>query len=116
MDLMSERSSAMNTEALIKKRSNERFAYILGTITQFLWAINGVQMKTFRLYFPDNYTDTSVLFWRMFPVSIMGYIICKYNDIHIQSFSELKHLKWFLCRNALAYFFIIHISEFQQFL
>ena len=107
MDLMSERSSAMNTEALIKKRSNERFAYILGTITQFLWAINGVQMKTFRLYFPDNYTDNSVLFWRMFPVSIMGYIICKYNDIHIQSFSELKHLKWFLCRNALAYFFIM---------
>ena len=28
-------------------------------------------------------------------------------NIHIQTFSELKHLKWFLCRNALAYLFII---------
>ena len=107
MDLMSERSSAMNTEALIKKRKNERFAYILGIIAQFLWALNGVQIKTFRIYFPDTYTDNSILFWRMFPVTVMGYIICKYYNIHIQTFSELKHLKWFLCRNALAYLFII---------
>ena len=107
MDLMSERSSAMNTEELIKKRKNERFAYILGIITQLLWALNGVQIKTFRIYFPDTYTDNSILFWRMFPVTVMGYIICKYYNIHIQTFSELKHLKWFLCRNALAYLFII---------
>ena len=107
MDLMSERSSAMNTEALIKKRKNERFAYILGIIANLLWALNGVQIKTFRIYFPDTYTDNSILFWRMFPVTVMGYIICKYYNIHIQTFSELKHLKWFLCRNALAYLFII---------
>ena len=107
MDLMSERSSAMNTEELIKKRKNERFAYILGIIANLLWALNGVQIKTFRIYFPDTYTDNSILFWRMFPVTIMGYIICKYYNIHIQTFSELKHLKWFLCRNALAYLFII---------
>ena len=49
MDLMSERSSAMNTEELIKKRKNERFAYILGIIAQLLWALNGVQIKTFKL-------------------------------------------------------------------
>ena len=107
MDLMSERSSALDNEDLIKKRQNERFAYILGIFTHFLWAVNGVQMKTFRLYFPNNYTDNSVMFWRMLPPCILGYIICKYNNIHIQSFSELKHLNWFLCRNALAYIFII---------
>ena len=107
MDLISERSSALDNAELIKKRKNERFAYILGIFTQFLWAVNGVQMKTFRLYFPDNYTDNSVMFWRMLPPCILGYIICKYNNIHIQSFSELKHLNWFLCRNALAYIFII---------
>ena len=107
MDLMSERSSALDNEDLIKKRQNERFAYILGIFTHFLWAVNGVQMKTFRLYFPNNYTDNSVMFWRMLPPCILGYIICKYNNIHIQSFSELKHLNWFLCRNAVAYIFII---------
>ena len=46
MDLISERSSKMNDEDLIKKRKNERFAYILGIVTQFLWALNGVQMKS----------------------------------------------------------------------
>jgi len=107
MDLMSVKSSELNKEELIKKRQNERFAFILGIFTQFLWAVNGVQMKTFRIYFPNNYTDNSVMFWRMLPPCIIGYIICKYTNIHIQSFSELKHLNWFLCRNALAYLFII---------
>ena len=40
MDLMYERSSALDNEDLIKKRQNERFAYILGIITQFFWAVN----------------------------------------------------------------------------
>jgi drug/metabolite transporter (DMT)-like permease len=39
-------------------------------------------------------------------VAILGYFICKYRKIHIQTLSELKHLKWFLCRNATAYIFI----------
>ena len=76
-------------------------------MTQFLWALNGVQMKTFRKYFPECYSDNTVLFWRMFIVVIIGYTICKYNNIHIQRHSELKHLYWFLCRNATAYIFII---------
>ena len=107
MDLISEKSSALNSEALINKRKNERYAYLLGIFTQFLWAINGVQMKTFRTYFPDDYNDNNVLFWRMVPPTIFAYIICKYNNIHIQRFSELKHLNWFLCRNAIAYIFIM---------
>ena len=114
----------MNDEDLLKKRRNERFAYLLGILTQFLWAINGVQMKTFRIYFPDEFTDNSILFWRMFPVAITAYIVCKYNNVHIQTFSELKHLNYFLLRNATSYFFIIswvkmyiiHILEFQQYL
>ena len=107
MDLISERSSNMNTEQLLERRKNEKFAYILAIMTQFLWALNGVQMKTFRKYFPECYSDNTVLFWRMFIVVIIGYAICKYNNIHIQRHSELKNLYWFLCRNATAYIFII---------
>lgn len=107
MDLISERSSNMNTEQLLERRNNERFAYILTIMSQFLWALNGVQMKTFRKYFPEYYSDNTVLFWRMFIVTIIGYFICKYKNIHIQKHSELKHLYWFLLRNATAYIFII---------
>ena len=107
MDLISERSSNMNTEQLLERRNNERFAYTLAIITQFLWALNGVQMKTFRKYFPECYSDNTVLFWRMLIVIIIGYSICKYKNIHIQKHSELKHLYWFLIRNATAYIFII---------
>ena len=107
MDLISESSSNMNTEQLLEKRKNEKFAYTLAIICQLLWALNGVQMKTFRRYFPECYSDNTVLFWRMFIVTIIGYCICKYNNIHIQKHSELKHLNWFLLRNATAYIFII---------
>ena len=106
-DFISERSSNLDIEKLITKRKNERFAYLLGMFTQILWAFNGVQIKTCRRYFPDSYSDNSVLFWRMFIVALIGYIICKYKKVHIQSFSELKNLNWFLLRNATAYVFIM---------
>ena len=106
-DLISERSSNMDTEQLINKRKDEKFAYILAMITQLLWAFNGVQMKTFRIFFPECYSDNTVLFWRMLITTIIGYIICKHNNIHIQSHSELKHIYWFLMRNATAYIFIL---------
>ena len=113
MDLKSEGSSVMSNETLIKKKKKWEICIciVLGIITQFLWAVNLVQMKTFRTYFPDTCTDNSIdnsiLFWRMFPVSITGYVKCKYNNIHIQTFSELQHIKWFLCRNASGYIYII---------
>ena len=107
MDLISERSSNMNTEQLLNRRKNEQFAYTLAIICQLLWAFNGVQMKTFRRYFPEVYSDNTVLFWRMLTATIIGYSICKYNNIHIQRHSELKHLNWFLLRNATGYIFII---------
>ena len=105
-DLISERSSNMDDAKLLEKRKNERFAYILGMFTQALWALNGVQIKTFRRYFPENYSDNSCLFWRMIIVAIIGFCICKYRKIHIKTLSEQKHLKWFLLRNATAFIFI----------
>ena len=107
MDLISEGSSNMDTEQLLEKRKNEKFAYTLAIICQLLWSLNQVQMKTFRTYFPECYSDNTVLFWRMFVVTVIGYCICKYNNIHIQKHSELKHLNWFLLRNATGYIFII---------
>jgi drug/metabolite transporter (DMT)-like permease len=106
-DFISERSSNLDIEKLIIKRKNERFAYLLGMFTQILWAFNGVQIKTCRRYFPDSYSDNSVLFWRMFIVTLIGYIICKYKNVHIQKLSELKNLNWFLLRNITAYVFIM---------
>lgn len=105
-DLISERSSNMDESRLLQKRKNERFAYLLGMFTQVLWAFNGVQIKTFRRYFPECYSDNSVLFWRMFIVAILGYCICKYKNIYIKKIYEQKNIKWFLFRNGTAYIFI----------
>ena len=106
-DLISERSSIMDDQKLIQKRKDENFAYIVGIITQSLWGLNGVQIKTFRIYFPESYSDNSALLWRMLIVAFLGYSICKYRNIHIQTIRELKHIYWFMARNATAYIFIM---------
>ena len=55
MDKMSERSSNLDDEQLARKRGRERIAYILCIIAQLLWAINGIQMKSYRVIYPDNH-------------------------------------------------------------
>ena len=107
MDKMSERSSNLDDEQLARKRGRERIAYILCIIAQLLWAINGIQMKSYRVIYPEYFTDNNVLFWRMLVVMILGYVFCKIKNIHIQGYNEIKHMKWFLIRNATAYIFIL---------
>ena len=98
--------SLINEEEFTKKRKNENFAYFIGVLSQFFWGLNVVQMKTFIKYFPDCYSDNSVLFWRMSTTTLIGYCLCKYKNIHIQRFVEINNKKWFLLRNATAYIYI----------
>ena len=102
----SKHSSLLDDEELINKRKKERYAYIIGIIIQIFWASNVVQMKTFIQYFPEFYSDNSVLFWRMLVFTLIGYFLCIYKNEYIQSFSEIKNKKWFLLRNATSYIYI----------
>ena len=96
--LLSKRSSELNSEMLALKRKNENFAYTLGILTQFIWSINGLQMKTFQPYFLDVFTNNSTVFWRSIPLIPIAYIICKKNNIHITTHREVKHIVWFYFR------------------
>ena len=97
--LLSEHSSMLDSENLNLKRKNENFAYSLGIITQFVWAINGLQLKTFQPYYLEVFTNNSAVFWRSLPLVPLAYIICKKNNIHITAHSEVKHIIWFYFRN-----------------
>ena len=98
--------SLINKDELINFIAKDKFAYLIGILSQFFWACNVVQMKTFINYFPDCYSDNSVLLWRMSTVALIGYSICKYKKIYIQKFPEINNKKWFLLRNATAYIYI----------
>ena len=104
---MSEESSLLSDDKYLEKKRNERFAYLLGIFTQFLWALNSFQMKTYNPSFPECFSNNSVILWRSIPVMVIGYCLCKYRNIRITPHREVKHLFWFYVRHFGNYFCVI---------
>ena len=104
---MSEASSLLSEDKYLEKKRNERFAYLLGVFTQFLWALNSFQMKTYNPSFPECFSNNSVILWRSIPVMVIGYFLCKYRNIRITPHREVKHLFWFYIRHFGKYFCVI---------
>ena len=104
---MCEASSLLSEDKYLEKKRNERFAYLLGVFTQFLWALNSFQMKTYNPSFPECFSNNSVILWRSIPVMVIGYFLCKYRNIRITPHREVKHLFWFYIRHFGNYFCVI---------
>jgi drug/metabolite transporter (DMT)-like permease len=98
-DIFSIHSSKLNDEMLLSRRKNERIAIIIGIISQFIWALNSIQLKSYKPYFPSDFSINSLVFWRSLPIWLMGYFICKYKNIKIKSLNEIHHKFWFIMRS-----------------
>ena len=72
-DIFSVGSSKLDDEMLAVKRKNERFATVIGVISQFIWAINSIQLKTYPQFFPKEYSSNSLVFWRSLPIWVLGF-------------------------------------------
>ena len=103
-NIYSIKSSDLNDEMLAIKRSNERFAYGIGIISMFIWALNAIQMKTFQPNFPEVFSNNSLVFWRSLSICVLGYCFCKYKNIRIKPVKEIKHKFWFFMRSLGNYF------------
>ena len=68
------KSSLLNDEMLQQRRKNERHALFVGIFAQLIWAFNGIQLKTYRTFFPDAFSNNSLVFWRSIPIWVLGYI------------------------------------------
>ena len=99
------------------KRTNDRYAYICAIITQFLWAINSIQLKTYKQYFPKQFSLNSLVFWRSIPIWFIGYIVIKKKNLQIPSISGIKYKFWFHMRNVGNYvgvlFWILLLNYFR---
>ena len=114
-DIYSVDSSNLNDEMLAMKRKNERFATIIGIISQFIWAINSIQLKTYPQFFPNEYSSNSLVFWRSLPIWVLGFYFCKQKNIRIKPLSAIKHKFWFIMRsfgNYVSIYLWIHILEY----
>ena len=93
------KSDDLDYEMLAEKRKNERYGYILGIISQLIWALNSIQIKTYEPWFPGVFSNNSLLLWRSIPIWILGYYFCKKKNIRIVPLSEIKYKFWFLLRS-----------------
>ena len=97
------KSSLLTDEMLLQRRKNEKFALIVGLIAQLVWAINSIQLKTYKKWFPEAYSNNSLVFWRHIGVSLTGYICIKYKKINFKYPSQIKNKIWFYIRNVGIY-------------
>ena len=72
-DIYSVDSSTLNDEMLAAKRRNERYATLLGVLSQFIWAANSIQLKTYQQLFPNDFSNNSLVFWRSAPIWALGF-------------------------------------------
>ena len=98
-DIYSVSSSKLDDEMLKEKRRKERIGTVIGIISQFIWAINSIQLKTYKTFFPDDFSNNSLVFWRSLPIWFLGYFFCRQKKIRIKPLSAIKHKFWFVTRS-----------------
>ena len=114
-DIYSIDSSTLNDEMLATKRRNERYATLLGVLSQFIWAANSIQLKTYQPLFPNDFSNNSLVFWRSAPIWALGFYFCKQKNIRIKPLSSIKYKFWFIMRsfgNYLCIFLWIKILSY----
>ena len=104
---LSVKSSLLNSEMLGVRRAKEKKALLYGVFAQFVWAINAIQLKTYRQYFPEAFSNNSLAFWRSIPIWALGYYFAKKNGKEITPHSQIKHKLWFFSRSLGNYLGII---------
>ena len=105
-DIFSISSSRLDNEKLKDKRHREKIGALFGIISQFIWAINNIQLKTYKTFFPNEFSNNSLVFWRSLPIWILGYFFCWKKGIRIKPLSEIKHKFWFFIRSLGNYVII----------
>ena len=89
------------------KRKRDLYAFFVGVISQFFWGISNIQLKTYRIFFPENFSIQSLAFWRSFSICLIGYFTIKYKKARITPLNEVKNKFWFYLRSFGNYFVIV---------
>ena len=106
-DLASINTELLSEELKREKRKKEYIAYIYGVISQFMWAVNNIQIKTMINFFPDTFTLNTIAFYRNLPLIFIGYYFCKKKNIQIHTWNTIQRKFWFLVRHIGFYLMIV---------
>ena len=103
-DVISLKDSDLDSELLKQKKSREHYGIIVGVLTQIVWALISIQLKSYSKFFPLAYSRNSVVFWRSVPIAVLGYIIAVKKNQKIIKITEIQNKFWFYARELGNYF------------
>ena len=106
---MNKLSSLLSLNQYINSSPKKReiYAYSIGVLAQFFWAMSNIQLKTYRIFFPNNFSTQSVTFWRSISILLIAYFSILKKGQKITKLSEIKYKFWFYVRSLGNYFFIV---------
>ena len=103
INILNLKTNLIKQEIDNEKLRNERFAYILNVFNQFIWAIQGIQLKSFFKLYSSIYDINSFIFWRHLTMTIIGYSSIKYKKIQYKLPKNIHYKCWFYIRNIGIY-------------
>lgn len=106
-DIISLQDSLLDEQLLQEKKKKFNYGFIMNIITQFLWAIVGIQLKTYQIFFQEYFSINSIIFWRSIMIAFLGYLMCIKKKQKIIKIKKIKYKKWFFMREFGNYFVLI---------
>jgi len=94
-----------------------KYAFFCALFSQFIWAVNGIQLKTYNKFFPKDFSLNSLTFWRSVPIWGLGFFFAKKNNLEITPYNKIQSKFWFFARSTGNYLciilWIIELSYFR---
>ena len=85
------------------KSTKELHSYILYVINQFIWTIQGLQLKSYFYFFPNDFDTNTFVFYSHLALCIAGYFSIRYKNITMKYPWQIKYRIWFYIRNIGIY-------------
>ena len=65
-------SNLLTKEELQRKRKKESLGYIIGIVSQLVWALNSIQIKKYEPWFPNTFSNNSLLSLEKYSYLVYG--------------------------------------------
>ena len=101
--------SFLTSKSLLKDTVKKRniYAYLIVIISQFLYAIEKIQLKTFKILFQNHFSTQSVIFWRSLSHLLISYFSIVKKGQSIKKLSDIRYKFWFIFSKLGMHFSII---------
>ena len=106
-DLISMNDEDLTSSLLRTKKKMEGYGIMIAILAQFFGAVNQLQLKTYAKWYPEVYTQNTLIFYRCIIITIISYFFIKKKNLKIPELKLINDKFWFIIRSCGAYIILI---------